>query len=577
MFRKLLYAGMLAAPLAAAPPIHFAGAVRAGQTFRKEIGFWRYNVPVCKTVTGKSCWLNRIGTALLALSAMAGGAAGQKFATLASFNEANGLGPYLEALVQGPDGNLYGTTEYGGTYGNGAIFNISPAGTLTTIYNFTGGADGANPATGVTLGPDGNFYGANFTGTIFKITPAGVLTPLGNIGGSPQATLVLGSNGNFYGTTLWGGAGGGTIYQVTPSGTVTTLHTFTSSSDGSEPNGLIQGANGYFYGTASEGGAHGAGTIYKITTGGTFTTLYSFTGGADGSAPYGALVQGANGNFYGTTIGGGASGAGTIFQITPAGALTSLYSFTAGADAGYPSAALIQATDGNLYGTTHLYGSGGWGTVFSYSLAGTFTTLYSFGDGADGGEPFGGLFQATDGNFYGTTYRGGTSGDGTVFILSMGLGQFVKTVPHTGRVGSSVLILGTNVTGTTSVTFNGRPAPFTVVSPTEITATVPEGATNGRVLVTQGGSSLSSPGPFLVTPSISSFSPADGPVGTAVIITGETFKGATAVAIGAVAASFTVNSYTQITATVPAGAKGGKISVTTPGGIAVSTGIFMVP
>ena len=203
------------------------------------------------------------------------------------------------------------------------------------------------------------------------------------------------------------------------------------------------------------------------------------------------------------------------------------------------------------------------------------STLHSF-DLTDGANPFGGLVQDTNGTFYGTTPVGGTSTDGTVFSLAVGLGPFVETLPTSGKVAAAVTILGTNLTGTTGVSFNGTAATFTVVSSSEITTTVPSGATTGKVQVTTPGGTLSSV-VFRVTPVILSFLPTSGPVGTLVTITGNSFTGATSVTFGGVkATSFTVNSYTQITATVPAGAKTGKIGVTTPGGTATSAGTFTV-
>jgi uncharacterized repeat protein (TIGR03803 family) len=246
-----------------------------------------------------------------------------------------------------------------------------------------------------------------------------------------------------------------------------------------------------------------------------------------------------------------------------------------GTDGSKPYARLVQATDGNFYGTTYQGGAGA-GTVFKITPGGTLTTLHSFNQ-SDGTGPFG-LVQATDGNFYGTTYSGGANSYyGTIFSLSVGLGPFVKTLPTSGKVGAAVKILGTNLTGATRVSFNGTAAAFTVVSASEISTTVPAGATTGKVRVTTPGGTLLSNLAFRVTPVISSFSPTSGPVGTVVVITGQSLTGATSVTFGGVkATSFTVDSYTQITATVPTGAQTGKIGVTTAGGTATSVGTFTV-
>ena len=477
--------------------------------------------------------------------------------------------------------------------------------------------------------------GANNAGTVFKITPTGTLTTLYDFCSQPNCTdgancpftggLVQATDGNFYGITALGGAnancnGGnqscGTVFKINPTTrALTTLHSF-DGTDGSFPNGLVQATDGNFYGTAQEGGANGGGTVFKITPGGTLTTLYNFcsqTSCTDGSGPMDALIQAIDGNFYGTTW------EGTVFKITPAGKLTTLA--TVG---GYPSRALVQATDGNFYGTTarggtifkmtpegklttlgstccYLYaglvqatdgnsygttyldgGAYGEGSVYEITQRGTVTTLYSFCAETgcpDGAAPIAGLVQGTDGTLYGTTLGGGASGDGTIFSLSVGLGPFVETLPTSRKVGAAVKILGNNLKGSTSITFNGTPATvFTVNSTgTAITTTVPSGATTGKVKVTTPSRTLTSNVKFRVTPTISSFSPASGPVGTSVVITGESFTGATSVTFGGVkATSFTVDSDTQITATVPTGAKTGKIGVATPGGTATSTGTFTV-
>jgi uncharacterized repeat protein (TIGR03803 family) len=330
------------------------------------------------------------------------------------------------------------------------------------------------------------------------------------------------------------------------------------------------------------GGANGEGTVFQITAGGKLTTLYSFGGGADGAGPADALIQASNGKFYGTTSAGGANSGGTVFEMTP-GKVRTIYSFcslSSCADGGTPLAGLIQATDGNLYGTTSAGGANGGGTIFRITTAGTLTTLYSFCSQTgctDGDSPYEGLLQATNGALYGTTYYGGTDNDGTIYSLSVGLGPFVQTVTTSGKVGAAVIILGNNLTGTTSVSFGRTAATFTVASDTEIKTTVPAGATTGTVAVTTPKGTLKSNVPFRVTPHITSFTPMNGPIGTPVTITGVSLTQTSKVTFGGVkATSFTVNSDTQVTATVPTGAVTGRIAITTPGGTAVSSGIFTV-
>jgi uncharacterized repeat protein (TIGR03803 family) len=456
----------------------------------------------------------------------------QTFTTLASFNSTGGYTPN-SGLVQGFNGNFYGTTSQSdGTNGLGTVFEITASGSLSTLNSFDY-SDGATPLAGLLQGRNGNFYGTanlggtNGAGTVFEVTPTGTLTALYNFcsvvssqglcgdGGSPAAGLVQASNGNFYGTTDTGGDGagvGGTVFEITPAGILTTLHSFCAQypscgTDGRQPRGLMQASNGNLYGVTTSGGTNSHGTIFEITPTGTLTTLYSFcslANCADGTSPV-ALVQATNGNFYGTARMGGfynnsscnVYGCGTVFEITPAGKLTTLHTFLF-SDGSEP-AALVQATDGNFYGvagvgTTLNFG----GTIFKITAAGAFTTLHTF-DFTDGAYPDA-LVQATDGNFYGTASAGGADQVGAAFSLSVGLRPFVKTLPTAGKVGAKVLILGNKLSGTTSVSFNGTAATFTVVSNTEIKVSVPTGATTGAVKVTTPGGTLSSNIRFRVTP-----------------------------------------------------------------------------
>jgi len=314
----------------------------------------------------------------------------------------------------------------------------------------------------------------------------------------------------------------GTVFKITPSGSRTTIYSFcaqSSCTDGSYPEaGLVQGSDGDLYGTTLGGGVWGYGVVFKITPSGAVTTLYSFCSQIscyDGRGADAALIQATDGNLYGTTALGGANansfgGYGTVFSITPSGTRFTLYSFCAQSlctDGAYPYAGLVQATDGNLYGTTAGGGANGVGTVFQISPSGKLTILYSFcsqknsnGGCTDGDIPYGGLVQGTNGTFYGTTEYGGAGGYGTGFSLSLGLGPFVKTQPASGKVGAAVKILGTHLGGTTSVTFNGTAAVFKVASRSLITTKVPSGATTGTVQVTTPNSTLSSNVPFQVLP-----------------------------------------------------------------------------
>jgi len=437
---------------------------------------------------------------------------------LTSFNVDGTGGSDPNGLVQGPTegSNLifYSTTFAGGPPDGGTVFKVaSPAKTVSTLYYFCAQvdcADGSGPSAPLVLGTDGDLYGTTSSGgvtggactsgcgTVFKITTEGALTTLysftGYSDGSGPAGLVQGADGNFYGTTSAGGANGegGTAFSVTPTGQMTTLYSFcllTDCADGRYPRaGLVQGTDGNFYGTTSLGGANERGTAFKITTGG-LTTLYNFcsVGGSyctDGANPYAGLVQATDGNFYGTTFDGGANNTidcggtcGTAFQLTPGGALTTLYSFCSlanCADGNAPYAGLIQGADGNFYGTTVSGGAtSGNGTAYVITPGGVLTTLYSFCSGSCGDNPEAGLMQGTDGSFYGTTSYGG----GTVFKLSAGddasLTPSTLTFPNT-KVGDTsaaknVTLKNNLTTELTGISYSTT-GPFSVSSSTCTTA-----------------------------------------------------------------------------------------------------------
>jgi uncharacterized protein (TIGR03437 family) len=324
-------------------------------------------------------------------------------------------------LVEGSDDNFYGTTAAGGSSssncvasGCGTVFRITPTGVFSTLYSFCaqGGAncpDGFNPWANLVEGSDGNFYGTtlyggvNGEGTVFKITPSGSLTTLYNFcsqssgsaaipsncadGAQPEANLILGSDGNLYGSTINGGAfsvGGrfGTIFKITPSGSLTTLYSFCTPNceTGFAPVDLFEDSDGNFYGATSEAGnfagnaTAGAGTIFKLTPSGAFSLLYSFciVGNClDGSYPT-RVLQGSDSNFYGVTAYGGASNNGTAFKLTPSGTLTTLYNFCSQGGAACTDGAfaigLLQGSDGNFYGTAD-GGANGWGVVFKLSVS----------------------------------------------------------------------------------------------------------------------------------------------------------------------------------------------------------------
>jgi uncharacterized repeat protein (TIGR03803 family) len=496
----------------------------------------------------------RIGfVAFMLFAVMAIASPAQTFQTLLRFDGHHGAEPY-GALVQGTDGNFYGTSAGGGVasdcpYACGTVFKITPSGKFTELYHFcsqTNCADGSTPTGALVLAKNGNFYGttrlggANHNdnslcfnanagcGTVFEITPTGELTTVYSFCARTNCTdgtqpngLVQDANGNFYGTALSGGAyGQGTVFEISPAGKLTTLYSFCPGgqqcTDGAEPNStLVQGTDGSFYGSTEEGGSQFAGVIFKITPAGKMTTLHAFCSEkncADGDIPYGTLVQANNGNFHGTTWYGGNKDGGIVYEITPAGKLSTIYSFCSEKDCTDgvgPLAGLVQATDGNFYGTTTWHGANCiqiCGTTFKLTPTGSLTTLHTFYVQRilGGWAPEATLLQATNGNFYGSTFSGGrgqcTNGCGTLFGLSVGLSPFVAFVRSAGKVGATAQILGQGLTGTTGVSFNGTGANFVVHSDTHLTATVPQGATTGFVTVTTPSGTLQSNVVFRVTP-----------------------------------------------------------------------------
>ncbi|HEY6273839.1 MAG TPA: choice-of-anchor tandem repeat GloVer-containing protein [Terriglobales bacterium] len=462
-------------------------------------------------------------------------ASGVIFRTLLNLANSDGEDPSA-ALVQGADGNFYGTTISGGPEKDGAVFRITPQGILTTIHYFHG-TDGSDPQDALVLGTDGNFYGTTYSGgdvnacngfgcgTLFRITPAGALTTLYSFcsqaacaDGALPGGLVQGSDGNFYGTTYLGGSGAcdggcGTAFRITPNGMLTTLYNFSANGGGGtfpDPVGaLVQGTDGNFYGTTDQGGTGtacygGCGTVFKITPEGVPTTLHSFTGtGEEGWGPTG-LIQATDGDFYGTTGAGGSSqtcppnGCGTVFKMTPERAFTTIADLSY-IDGSGPSG-VIQAANGNFYGTAQQSGGAcNCGTIFEVTPEGVLIRLHSFNHSGGGYFPFAGLIQATNGAFYGDTFYS-NPGYGSIFSLSVGLGPFVKSVPTAGKTGTTVKILGNNLLFATGVTFNGVAASFTAESSTYIKATVPAGATTGPIVVTLPSGTLTSNVNFQVLP-----------------------------------------------------------------------------
>ena len=346
----------------------------------------------------------------------------------------------------------------------------------TVLHAFGNLRKGANPAAGVIRDTAGNLYGttsgggASGAGVVFKVDAAGEEKVLysftgGADGGYPEAGVLRDAAGNLYGTTSGGGsgvgyAGAGVVFKVDTAGQETVLYTFTGGADGSQPYaGVIRDVAGNLYGTTSGGGASGAGVVFMVDAAGEEKVLYSFTGGADGGYPYAGLIRDVAGNLYGSATGGGASGAGVVFKVNTAGQETALYTFTGGNDGGYPYSTLIADAIGNLYGTASGGGASSAGVVFKVGPTGLETVLYAFTGGNDGGYPFAGVIGDALGNLYGSTFLGGTAGAGVVFELST-VGQETALYSFTGGVDGGYLEAGVirdpagNLYGTS---YNGGP------------------------------------------------------------------------------------------------------------------------
>jgi uncharacterized repeat protein (TIGR03803 family) len=462
--------------------------------------------------------------------------------TVTVVNDAITGSPY-SGVTLGTDGNFYGTNYDGGLDALGQVYKVTPAGVLTTLHNFIN-SDGYYPQSAPIEATNGKFYGTtpysnnSLTSTVYSITSSGTFSTVHTFtnaeGQNVVAGLVQGTDGSFYGVAQTQGANGyGSIFKMTATGTVTVLHNF-SSTDGAEPTKpLIQASDGNLYGSTIYGGSAGAGVIFKITPNGTYTVLHNLTSATDGYQPNASLVQATDGKLYGVTTLGGPLSGGTIYSITTTGTFTVLYSFDAtNVTNGYePASPLRQNTNGKFYsdtfyGGTSTYCSGGCGVIYSLDMGlGAFVSLAStsgkegakigiFGQGfsASSVVKFGGT-QATTVTRSGTTYLTATvpgaalTGSVTVTTGATTLTSqrtfkvtptFISFTPPSGPVGTLVTITGTALTQATKVTFNGKSASFTVNSDAQITATVPSGATTGKIAVLTKGGSASSTTSFTV-------------------------------------------------------------------------------
>lgn len=487
-------------------------------------------------------------------------------------------------LAQGWDGNLYGQMYSGGKNSYGTAWKVTPSGTFTAIASFAYPSSN-NAVGGLALALDGNYYGvsvhggANGVGYVFKVTPTGVLTILYSFtssldGGFDGEPLTIGPDGNLYGFDWYNCY----FFKITVS-----TGKFSNVSHTCPQGGffaLTLGADGNFYGVADNNGTFGKGFVYRVNTAGKISVLHNFDG-TDGESPIGNLVQATDGDFYGVTSQTPTNAfAGEIYKVTPSGKVTVLHTFASnGSEGANIVSGLVAASDGNLYGTSNTGGTHNSGVLYKLTRTGTFTVVHNFDCATDGCNNWVPLVQRTDGTLFGISQGGGTYNTGTVYRLaSSSLPSFLTVQNYSAKSGATVNILGNGFTGATAVKFGSIAATsFKVVNSTLITAVVPPTAITSLVSVTTPTGTVSAQKNLKVAPTVTGFDPPSGPVGTQVVIKGTSFTGATKVTFGGVAATqFTVNSVTEITATVPSGALTGKIVVVTPAGTGSTATSFTV-
>jgi len=430
-------------------------------------------------------WLRWLAVVLLGV---AGTASAQTYNLL--FNLGANTGDTIEPALSGQfaqarDGNLYSTSQSGGS-GFGTVFRLTPDGKETVLHNFVS-AEG-RPYGGLALGLDGFLYGVTVgggsagRGTVYKIGTDGTFTIVhsfnGTIEGDPwyvNGAPVQGADGNLYGSVSDGIATGnyGIIYKMTTAGSMKVLFTFNGTVR--YPYAILQGSDGNFYGTAGTSTTAGNnGIVFKVTPTGKFNVLHNFTGyPSDGSQPYGAIIQAGDGNFYGTTRAGGQNNLGTIYKMTPKGVVTVIHSFSNDALGHFPLAGLVQATDGKFYGGATVPT----GVLFQATSGGAYSALVKLTGTTGlypGSNPQIPLFQHTNGTLYGDTVYGGSgtvhcgtaANCGVLYSLDMGLHPFVALMTTSGKAGKVIQILGNGLTGTTKVTFgSGETGPNITLLP----------------------------------------------------------------------------------------------------------------
>jgi uncharacterized repeat protein (TIGR03803 family) len=468
-----------------------------------------------------------VSTMLVLLPSTAGAQSAPVYSTVAVFQPGDPANP-LSILVQARDGNLYGTSTLGGTHGRGTVFRLTPDGTVTIMHSFAGPDGCMGPLAslidefnnGLTLGTDGNLYGiavcSQAAGVFFKMATDGTFTvlhafKLNQDGAARPGAPVEGPDGNFYAFSSKDDFGD--LYRMSPTGVLTTLYAFKTSGDPNlfNPERLWLGSDGNLYGYSS-GHQAGVGALFKASLQGDVSVVHNFNP-PEPMAIDAPLDESNDGNWYGASYHGAAiNGFGNIFKLSPAGDPTTLFTFHETDGLGrLPSTALIQATDGNLYG-----GASGPQVLFRVTTGGTYTVVHRFSVKQDVlAGPASGFVQHTNGILYATTYESGSSkcagGCGGAYSLNIGAGPFVRFLlaQSNATPGHTVGLLGQGLSGTQGVAFNGMPAQVSLISDTYLETTIPDKATSGPITVTLGGGvTLTSNKIFHVVPPPPPLSPA---------------------------------------------------------------------
>ena len=457
--------------------------------------------------------------ASLAMSSVALPASAQTFTVLHAFGATGDAQSPRGVLAQGQDGILYGATLKGGTKGVGSVFTLTTDGAEALLDSFDPSKGGTGCNTGLLLARDGTFYGTcsggadpYSNGTVYSARTKGFIVTISenspSKGGDPdEGQLVEGLDGTLYGVAATGGAnGGGTVFSVGSDGSLVDVHDFGSGSDdGVDPSGpLTLASDGNFYGTTSGGGKLGGGTVFKMTAAGQLTVLHDFPskGKKEGIQPMGGVIEGDKGQFYGVTFSGGASNLGTVFALKQTGKVQILHSFSVADSMAFPCDSLTIASDRNFYGEAAACKDGKCegSAIFEVTSKGVFKLLHTFSPTTDGTMASSPLLLDTNGSFYGLTETGGPNGGGTAYSLNTGLPPFASLSPSSGAIGNTINIYGQGFTKKgTNVSFKGVKADFQLISANYLQAVVPVGATSGPVKVKTPGGTLQSIQTFTVS------------------------------------------------------------------------------